>query len=128
MEKDTAGQVDDKARTRLRREWPQQGVSDIFSDMERASDTPSGDDVGKRLRKTFGDQMRHPYITDQGLKASVVGEAKCAVKDSPAAPTTSREAAATSAYVDPEPSCPADSADAGRPSREGRERGVDPTA
>ena len=117
-----------KARTRLPREWPQRGVSDIFSDMERASDTPGDDDVGKRLRKTLGDQMRHPYITDQGLKASVAGEAKCAGKDAPTAPTASRESAATSAYVDPEPSCPADSADAGRPSREGSERGVDPTA
>mgnify|MGYP001286947444 FL=1 len=96
--------------------------------MARAADTPGDDDVDKRLVRTLGDQMRHPYITDQGLKASVAGEAKCAVKDSPAAPTASRESAATSAYVEPEPNCPADSADAGRPSREGRERGVDPTA
>ena len=94
--------------------------------MEKASDTPSGDDVGKRLRKTFGDQMRHPYISDQGLKAAVAGEATCAGEDSPAAPTASRESAATSAYVEPEPNCPADSADADRPIREGRERGVDP--
>ena len=95
--------------------------------MARAADTPGDDDVDKRLVRSLGDQMRHPYITDQGLKASVAGEAKCAGKDAPAAPTASREAAATSAYVDPEPN-PADSADADRPSREGSERGEDPTA
>ena len=86
------GEALTKAWTLLRREWPPRGVSDIFSNMDSASGPPRDGGAGgdKRWRRTLREQMRHPYITEQGLKPSVGGEAAPGDETSPAAPTTTR--------------------------------------